>query len=50
MERLSQRLAARIKELAERYAEPLPELDRQVESLEKKVSSHLEAMGFTNVV
>lgn len=46
MERLSQRLAARIKELSERYAEPLPEIHSRTEQLEETVSSHLKPMGF----
>ncbi len=45
MERISQRLAQRIKELAERYDTPLPELDREVEELTAKVEGHLKRMG-----
>jgi len=41
------RLAMRIKELAERYAEPLPEINRQVQELEQKVRKHLQQMGYT---
>ena len=46
MERISQRLAGRIKELAERYATPMPLLTADVDSLEKKVHAHLKKMGF----
>jgi type I restriction enzyme M protein len=45
MERVSQKLAGRIKELAERYETPLPELKFQVEDLTKKVDKHLKEMG-----
>ena len=46
LERISQRLTQRIKELAERYAAPLPDLNTKVEGLETKVNNHLEKMGF----
>ena len=46
MERISQRLAQRIKELAERYVTPMPKLNANVGELEIKVNSHLEKMGF----
>jgi type I restriction enzyme M protein len=46
MERISQRLTGRIKELAERYATPMPALTTEVDALEKKVHAHLEKMGF----
>ena len=36
----------RIKELAERYAQPLPEINKQTEEYEEKVKKHLEVMGF----
>jgi type I restriction enzyme M protein len=39
-------LSNRIKELAERYENTLPELDTQVEVLENKVDDHLKKMGF----
>jgi type I restriction enzyme M protein len=47
MERISQTLTQRVKELAERYETPLPEADKRVEELEKKVSGHLQKMGFS---
>ncbi|RLG29910.1 type I restriction-modification system subunit M [Methanosarcinales archaeon] len=46
MERISQRLARRIKELAERYATPMPAMNATVDELEMKVNGHLEKMGF----
>ena len=45
MERISQRLAQRIKELAERYDTPLPQLTSRVEELTAKVEGHLQRMG-----
>ncbi len=46
MDRISQRLAQRIRELAERYETPLPQQNRQVAALEQAVNAHLEKMGF----
>jgi type I restriction enzyme M protein len=46
MERISQRLTQRIKELAERYETPLPKQTSEVKLLEDKVTKHLEMMGF----
>jgi len=46
MERISQRLTGRIKELAERYETPLPVLTTEVNTLEQKVHAHLKKMGF----
>jgi len=46
MDRISQRLTQRIKELAERYETPLPKQTIQVVELESKVNAHLEKMGF----
>jgi type I restriction enzyme M protein len=45
-DRISQRLTQRIKELAERYATPLPQLAFDVEELGTKVETHLQKMGF----
>ena len=45
IERVTQQLANRVKELEERYAEPLPALSKQVEALSEKVAGHLRAMG-----
>ncbi len=46
VDRLSHTLAGRVKELAERYAEPMPEITKDVEMLTKKVEGHLTKMGF----
>jgi len=46
MDRVSQQLTARVKELAERYESTLSDLTLQVAELEAKVNSHLETMGF----
>ncbi|MCK5804751.1 MAG: N-6 DNA methylase, partial [Lentisphaeria bacterium] len=46
MDRVSQQLTQRVKELAERYEMPMPKLADRVAELEAKVSHHLERMGF----
>jgi type I restriction enzyme M protein len=46
VDRLSQTLAGRVKELAECYAEPMPKIENEVEELKKKVGNHLTKMGF----
>lgn len=46
VDRLSQQLAGRAKELAERYAEPLPEISQEVEGLRETVEGHLTRLGF----
>jgi type I restriction enzyme M protein len=46
LDRVSQTLTGRIRQLAERYATPLPQLAGQMAELETKVSRHLERMGF----
>ncbi|EHH7501189.1 type I restriction-modification system subunit M [Escherichia coli] len=45
IERVTQQLANRVKELEERYSEPLPALTQSVENLSDKVAGHLKAMG-----
>lgn len=47
MQRISQRLTQRIKELAERYETPLPQIVNEVKDWEEKVNKHLEKMGFS---
>jgi type I restriction enzyme M protein len=47
VERLSHRLAGRIKELEERYSEPLPRLERDSAELTAKVEFHLKSMGLS---
>lgn len=46
VERLSQVLTSRLKQLGERYGEALPVISARVEELEAKVAGHLERMGF----
>lgn len=45
IERMGQQLATRVKDLEERYAEPLPQISQSVEALGAKVAEHLKAMG-----
>lgn len=45
IERITAQLANRIKELDERYAEPLSHIIDKVETLNQKVQAHLQAMG-----
>ena len=47
VQRLTQQLAGRVKELEARYARPLPELEREAESFGAKVEGHLKRMGLT---
>ena len=47
MDRVSQQLTRRVKELAERYETPLPQMVERVAELEAKVNRHLERMGFS---
>ena len=46
MDRISQKLTDRIKELAERYFAPLPTLVSETEKLSKNIDEHLKKMGF----
>ena len=45
LDRVSQTLTGRIRQLADRYASPLPQLTDEVEQLAAKVAVHLEKMG-----
>ena len=45
MQRLTQQLAGRVKELKERYAKPLPQLEHEVNDYSVKVEAHLKRMG-----
>ena len=47
LDRVSQALTGRIKQLAERYATPIPKLAGEVETLASRVDEHLKMMGFT---
>ena len=46
MDRISQTLTQCVKTLAERYETPLPQGVNQVPELERKITHHLEEMGF----
>lgn len=46
LDRVSQALTSRIRQLAERYATPLPQLAVEVEVLASKVNDHLAKMGY----
>jgi hypothetical protein len=45
VQRITQRLAERVKQLEERYANPMPELVERVETLSARVEEHLKRMG-----
>jgi type I restriction enzyme M protein len=45
LDRVSQTLTSRIRELAERYDRPLPQLIDEVASLAARVDGHLKKMG-----
>jgi type I restriction enzyme M protein len=45
LDRVSQTLTGRIRELAERYASPLPQLTDEVSTLAARVDAHLKNMG-----
>ena len=43
---LSQKLTGRVQELAERYSETVPDLEKEVDLFSGKVEEHLKTMGF----
>jgi type I restriction enzyme M protein len=45
LDRVSQALTGRIRQLADRYAIPLPALASEVDALAARVGAHLKAMG-----
>ncbi|ENB9665895.1 N-6 DNA methylase [Pseudomonas putida] len=45
LDRVSQTLTGRIRELSERYATPLPQLENEVATLASRVEEHLKKMG-----
>lgn len=47
LDRVSQQLTQRVKELAERYETPMPLMVNRVTDLEAKVNRHLNKMGFS---
>jgi len=46
MDNISHRLTQRIKELADRYETPMPQLTKDVDALTDKVENHLKQMNF----
>jgi type I restriction enzyme M protein len=46
LDQVSRSLTGRVRELAERYVVPLPDIVEEVDVLSDKVSIHLEKMGF----
>jgi type I restriction enzyme M protein len=47
VQRITQQLAGRVKELEERYDQPLPDLEQDVEGLGRNVQNHLKKMGLS---
>jgi len=47
LDRVSQALTERIRQLAERYATPLPKLTEEVAALAARVNTHLKKMDAT---
>ena len=45
LERVSQTLTGRVRQLAERYETPLPQMTLRVDELSAKVDEHLKMMG-----
>ena len=45
LDRVSQALTGRIRQLADRYFTPLPQLTTEVETLAARVDEHLKKMG-----
>jgi type I restriction enzyme M protein len=45
LDRVSRTLTGRIRQLAERYATPLPQLEDEVNALAARVEGHLKKMG-----
>ena len=46
LDRVSQTLTGRVRQLAERYETPLPDVITEVETFATKVEGHLQRMGF----
>ena len=46
LDRVSQALTGRVKQLTERYATPIPQLAAEVETMAARVDEHLKKMGF----
>ena len=45
LDRVSQALTGRIRQLAERYTSPMPKLTEEVDTLSARVDEHLKKMG-----
>ena len=45
LDRVSQTLTGRIRELADRYSTPLPQLNDEVATFSARVDAHLKRMG-----
>jgi type I restriction enzyme M protein len=45
LDHVSQTLTGRLRELAERYATPLPQLERDATTLAARVEKHMKRMG-----
>jgi type I restriction enzyme M protein len=45
LDRVSQTLTGRVKQLAERYATPMPQLSEKLDALSARVAGHLKKMG-----
>ena len=45
LDRVSQTLTSRIRQLAKRYGAPLPQLDDEIAALAARVDGHLKKMG-----
>ena len=46
IDQISHQFSSRLQELVEHYAQPLPQIEQEVEALSKKVEEHLKKMGF----
>ena len=46
LDHVSETLTARIRQLADRYAAPLPQIQQEVEALAARAEKHLKRMGF----
>ena len=46
VDRLMHALAGRVKEMEKRYNETLPQIEKETETLTRKVEEHLKKMGF----
>jgi type I restriction enzyme M protein len=46
IERVGQKLTSKVSELSERYESPVAKLEEDLDTLESKVNTHLEAMGY----